>query len=322
MNSDKAQHILVTAPLGFGGITSMMINIQKNLDRDKLNFDYLVLHDRHEDLEDIVLGMGSKKIVASADDVRNKFLRGITRWYRLYRTFKDNNIKVLHLNGGPSSDMNIVFLAKLAGANYIVLDIDEFKDNILNLYDLEKSHGLGNIQIYRKILDFCEKNKDNTDQLHFENQLILRLYQQINRTKRNLLRIADENIFMAISSNVDEYIDIIEKNLFLAAYDYKDCLWMENYVFMLYTLRYFMDLFYAITFQEQKNKNMQRSNNEKSFGNQMYQIMIPAVKSAVPENVSGGKEKSAQYYLGNILRTYFIEAGNEYIEKWRHNLDE
>ena len=45
MNSDKAQHILVTAPLGFGGITSMMINIQKNLDRDKLNFDYLVLHD-------------------------------------------------------------------------------------------------------------------------------------------------------------------------------------------------------------------------------------------------------------------------------------
>lgn len=91
MNSDKAQHILVTAPLGFGGITSMMINIQKNLDRDKLNFDYLVLHDRHEDLEDIVLGMGSKKIVASADDVRNNFLRGITRWYRLYRTFKDNN---------------------------------------------------------------------------------------------------------------------------------------------------------------------------------------------------------------------------------------
>ena len=119
MNKDKAQHILVTAPLGFGGITSMMINIQKNLDRDKLNFDYLVLHDRHEDLEDIVLGMGSKKIVASADEVGNKFLRGITRWYRLYRTFKDNNIKVLHLNGGPSSDMNIVFLAKLAGVKHV-----------------------------------------------------------------------------------------------------------------------------------------------------------------------------------------------------------
>lgn len=37
MNSDKAQHILVTAPLGFGGITSMMINIQKNLDKQLFN---------------------------------------------------------------------------------------------------------------------------------------------------------------------------------------------------------------------------------------------------------------------------------------------
>ena len=119
MSSDKAQHILVTAPLGFGGITSMMINIQKNLDRDKLNFDYLVLHDRHEDLEDVVVGMGSNKLIASADEVGNKFLRGIKRWYRLYRTFKDNNIKVLHLNGGPSSDMNIVFLAKLAGVKHV-----------------------------------------------------------------------------------------------------------------------------------------------------------------------------------------------------------
>ena len=50
MNSDKAQHILVTAPLGFGGITAMMINSQKNLDRDKLNVDYLVLQDRFADM--------------------------------------------------------------------------------------------------------------------------------------------------------------------------------------------------------------------------------------------------------------------------------
>lgn len=273
--------------------------------------------------KDIIAAIGIKRFLLKDSNFKeqNEELNRLVKDIMRENILKNNEIKKWLTLTIYSLEEKIYDVLK-SGANYIVLDIDEFKDNILNLYDLEKSHGLGNIQIYRKILDFCEKNKDNTDQLHFENQLILRLYQQINRTKRNLLRIADENIFMAISSNVDEYIDIIEKNLFLAAYDYKDCLWMENYVFMLYTLRYFMDLFYAITFQEQKNKNMQRSNNEKSFGNQMYQIMIPAVKSAVPENVSGGKEKSAQYYLGNILRTYFIEAGNEYIEKWRHNLDE
>ena len=74
---NQAKHILVTAPLGFGGITSMMINIQKNIDRDKLNFDYLVLHDRHEDLEDVVIKMGSQKLIASADEVNNKCVESL-----------------------------------------------------------------------------------------------------------------------------------------------------------------------------------------------------------------------------------------------------
>ena len=116
---NQAKHILVTAPLGFGGITSMMINIQKNIDRDKLNFDYLVLHDRHEDFEDVVIKMGSQKLIASADEVNNKWRRVFVRWYRLYRVFKDNEIKVLHLNGGPASDMTMVFIAKLAGVKHV-----------------------------------------------------------------------------------------------------------------------------------------------------------------------------------------------------------
>ena len=116
---NQAKHILVTAPLGVGGITSMMINIQKNIDREKINFDYLVLHDRHEDLEDVVIKMGSQKLIASADEISNKWHRGFVRWYRLYRVFKDDDIKVLHLNGGPASDMTTVFIAKLAGVKHV-----------------------------------------------------------------------------------------------------------------------------------------------------------------------------------------------------------
>ena len=90
-----------------------------HIDRDKLNFDYLVLHDRHEDLEDVVIKMGSQKLIASADEVNNKWRRVFVRWYRLYRVFKDNEIKVLHLNGGPASDMTMVFIAKLAGVKHV-----------------------------------------------------------------------------------------------------------------------------------------------------------------------------------------------------------
>ena len=59
----KPMRVLVTAPLGVGGISSLMINIQKNMDRDVLNFDYLTLHDRKEPQEDIVLEMGSKSML-------------------------------------------------------------------------------------------------------------------------------------------------------------------------------------------------------------------------------------------------------------------
>ena len=41
MDRETPVKILVTAPLGVGGISNMMINIQKHLDRDKINFDYL-----------------------------------------------------------------------------------------------------------------------------------------------------------------------------------------------------------------------------------------------------------------------------------------
>ena len=115
----KPIRILVTAPLGVGGITSMMLNIQKNLDREKINFDYLVLHDRHEDNEDVVYAMGSRKLIASADDIRFKPFRMIIRWKRFYNVLKNNHIKIFHLNGGPSSDVVWAMIAKLAGVKHL-----------------------------------------------------------------------------------------------------------------------------------------------------------------------------------------------------------
>ena len=54
MNNEVVR-VLVTSPLGVGGVTNMMIHIQEHLDRSKINFDYLVFHDRHEPMEDRVL---------------------------------------------------------------------------------------------------------------------------------------------------------------------------------------------------------------------------------------------------------------------------
>lgn len=74
------------------GITGMWQVSGRSDITDFEEIDYLVLHDRHEDLEDVVIKMGSKKLIASADEISNKWLRGFVRWYRLYRVFKDNDI--------------------------------------------------------------------------------------------------------------------------------------------------------------------------------------------------------------------------------------
>lgn len=104
MNNEVVR-VLVTSPLGVGGVTNMMIHIQEHLDRSKINFDYLVFHDRHEPMEDKVLSLGSKKYVASADNVKFRPFRRIWRINEIRKVCKRNHIKILHYNADCAADM-------------------------------------------------------------------------------------------------------------------------------------------------------------------------------------------------------------------------
>lgn len=111
--------VAVYAPLGIGGVTSLMINIQELIDREKINFDYLVIHDRKELSEDRVINLGSKKLVASADDIKNRYLRTIVRFFRIVKVCKLNNVKILHYNGGAPYGLITVMAAKFGGVKYV-----------------------------------------------------------------------------------------------------------------------------------------------------------------------------------------------------------
>ena len=121
MNQEKKESmkILVFAPLGVGGVTSLMLDIQKSIDRDKLNFDYLVFHDQKEEQEHIAIGLGSKKIIASADSIGFKPFRGLVRFFRVRKACKENSIKVLHFNYGSPLGFITLLAAKLGGVKWI-----------------------------------------------------------------------------------------------------------------------------------------------------------------------------------------------------------
>lgn len=120
-NNNEPVRILVSAPLGIGGVTNMMINIQSHMDRSKLNFDYLTYHDRKEDSEDLVTALGSHKLVASADYIPVKPLRRLVRINEIRKVCKKNNVKILHYNADSAADVTNILGAKLGGVKYITI---------------------------------------------------------------------------------------------------------------------------------------------------------------------------------------------------------
>lgn len=113
--------ILVVAPLGVGGVTNMMINIQKRIDRSKINFDYMVFHDRKEPCEDTVIALGSRKLVASVDNIKIRPLRRILRLIEIYRVCRYNKIQILHYNADSPADLMNIIAAKIGGVKYVTI---------------------------------------------------------------------------------------------------------------------------------------------------------------------------------------------------------
>ena len=121
MSDEKQKRVLVVAPLRVGGVTSMMINIQKRINREQLNFDYLVFHDIKEPREDEVYAMGSKKLVASADAVKWQPKRFIFRLLRIKKVCKENKIKVLHYNADTPMAVFNILAARAGGVKYVTI---------------------------------------------------------------------------------------------------------------------------------------------------------------------------------------------------------
>lgn len=120
-SESKPVRIAVHAPLGVGGVSSLMLDIQTCLDREKLNFDYIVYHDRKEPQEERAFALGSRKFVADADRIKIKLFKGIVRFVRKIEVFRNNNIKILHYNGGVAACFITLLAARIGGVKYITL---------------------------------------------------------------------------------------------------------------------------------------------------------------------------------------------------------
>ncbi len=115
------KRVLVVASLGTGGVSTLMTNIQARLDREKLNFDYLIFHDKRPYKADLVESMGSRIFVASADRIKFRPFRRLFRLAEIKKVCKENNIEYLHYNADLPADLTNIIAARLGGVKHITM---------------------------------------------------------------------------------------------------------------------------------------------------------------------------------------------------------
>lgn len=164
--------VLVTAPLGVGGVTNMMINIQSHLDRNKVNFDYLVFHDRKEPLEETVTAMGSRKLVASVDHIPVALFRRIMRINAIRKVCKENHVEILHYNADTPMDMTNIIGAKLGGVKHVT--IHSHNSGFLDAGGLTKFIGAAFQQLMPGLCNYYWGCSDRASRALFPKSIILK----------------------------------------------------------------------------------------------------------------------------------------------------
>lgn len=71
--------VLHMAPLSTGGISKLTVDVNKNIDIEKIRFDYLVFRNRAEFLEEEIKELGSKKQIVDVENVKNPIFRFIKK---------------------------------------------------------------------------------------------------------------------------------------------------------------------------------------------------------------------------------------------------
>lgn len=117
----KEIRIIHTCPLGTGGITSLVLNICEHMDREKVNFDYLVYRDEKEYNEERAIALGGKKLVANNTDAKNSFMKFWLKFYRTYKLFKKEKPDAFHINASTPYDTLIGIAAKAAGVKKVIV---------------------------------------------------------------------------------------------------------------------------------------------------------------------------------------------------------
>lgn len=115
------QRVLHVAHLKGSGIGTVVMNLYRNINRDKIAFDFWVEGKPNSEdfFEKEAIELGAKIYKYSASN--NVILKHIVRMKSLYGTIKNNEYSVVHIHASDSICMEYAVIAKIAGVRSVVV---------------------------------------------------------------------------------------------------------------------------------------------------------------------------------------------------------
>ena len=96
--------VLQVCDLQAGGIASLIVSVCEQMDRQKVNFDYLVYRKQEEFYDAKVQKLGGRKWIADNTDAPNKAARFLWKFFRVFRIVKIEQAGIVHVNAPTPYD--------------------------------------------------------------------------------------------------------------------------------------------------------------------------------------------------------------------------
>lgn len=113
--------VLQVCDLQAGGIATLILGICTQLDREKVNFDYLVYRDQEEFGDAKVKELGGRKLIADNTSARNKMEKFILKFIHTWKVVNEEKPDVFHINASTPYDCLVGIAARLVGVKAIIL---------------------------------------------------------------------------------------------------------------------------------------------------------------------------------------------------------
>ena len=112
--------VLHMTMLGAGGISTLIVNINRCLDLNRVKFDYLVFRDRKEFYEDDVVALNAEKKIADVENIKNKLLLYYQKYKKTKSILENGYYDVMHVDASTPLDVVIAAAAKKAGVKCVI----------------------------------------------------------------------------------------------------------------------------------------------------------------------------------------------------------